>query len=234
MGLGKFFGKIFLKDSGKAAATGGKAAKTLNKWAVLGLGVGALQIDAYVNDRTVVASGIRGAKKFLNVNDNESVATQIARDVVDGVTTEGEFDNTVSDVKNFISGDNGVSSEGTAGNSKSVLGGLFSGLTNGLKNMMSGLFGGVTSFLGNKGLPLVMLLPAMWLMFGRFGWVGKMGGLLLGAFAASSLLGNSQQQQVARQAVPRVGGGTAQERFNEEMKGQQAQVDNEDLYTIKR
>ena len=205
--------------------------------ATLALGTGAYLVGGsrIAGTNAIDFSG-RTVKGVLNFNDEESVATQVGRTAVDFAMGDGEYDKTVKDVKGFVNGfGQGSAAEGQdAGGGKSVIGNLLSGITGGLKNMMSGLFGGVTSFLGNKGLPLVMLLPAMWLMFGRFGWVGKMGGLLLGAFAASSLLGNSQQQQVARQAAPRMGGGTAQERFNEEMKRQQAQMDNEDLYTIKR
>ena len=206
----------------------------------LAIGAGTyLLANSHLTDRNVIDVTGRTIRGVLNFNDEESVASQLGRTVVDNTMGDGEYDKTVNDVKGWFSGSGGSDGEvaeqsaGGVGQGKSLLGGLMSGITGGLKNMMSGLFGGVTNMFSNKSLPLVMLLPALWLMFGRFGWMGKIGGLLLGAFAASSLLDNGQHQQVSRQVAVRQGGGTAQERYDEAMKSQQ-QVDEEDRYTVKR
>ena len=72
-------------------------------------------------------------------------------------------------------------------------GGLFGNLFGGISNLISGLFnGGTGSMLG--------LVAGAFLLFGGFGWMGKIAGALLAALSLGLFSGNNQQQQV--QQVP--------------------------------
>ena len=57
-------------------------------------------------------------------------------------------------------------------------------------NAISNLLGGITS--GGTGMSLAALIPAAFLMFGNFGWMGKIASLFLGSLAMK----NMRQQQV--------------------------------------
>lgn len=72
-------------------------------------------------------------------------------------------------------------------------GGLFDNLFGGISNLIGGLFnGGTGSMLG--------LVAGAFLLFGGFGWMGKIAGALLAALSLGLFSGNNQQQQV--QQVP--------------------------------
>lgn len=57
-------------------------------------------------------------------------------------------------------------------------------------NAISNVLGGLTS--GGTGMSLAALIPAAFLMFGNFGWMGKIASLFLGSLAMK----NMRQQQV--------------------------------------
>ncbi len=71
-------------------------------------------------------------------------------------------------------------------------------------------FGGVSDALssilsGGKGLSIAALIPAFYLMFGHFGWMGKLSSMLLGTLAVKNL--RAQQSSVVRpslNAIPAV------------------------------
>ncbi len=198
--------------------------------AVIGVGVG-----SQITDTNAVDFVMKGGKKVMNFKEDEGVLDQMGRTVTDNVTTEGTYDSTKQGVSNFFSGlfGGGGSGEGAeAGQGGGLASGLFNGIGNGLKNLMGGLMGGVTNMLSGK-LPMLLMLPLAWLAFSKFGWLGKIGGLLLGVFAMSSLLGGSQQQTEGRQVTPQLSEGTAQQRFNEKRE-QQEQQDSEEQYTVHR
>ena len=216
----KFFGGL-IKSHPKSAAILGSA--------------GILYGGATINDTNVFDFGIKSAKKALRFNDHETVLNQVGRTVTDNFTTEGTYDSTKKDVKDFVSGffGGGGSGEGSeAGQGGGLVSGLFNGIGNGIKNLMGGLMGGVTNMLSGK-LPMLLMIPLAWLAFSKFGWLGKIGGLLLGVFAMSSLLNGSQQQTEGRQVSPQLSEGSAQQRFNEKRE-QQEQQDSEELYTVHR
>ena len=75
-------------------------------------------------------------------------------------------------------------------------GGLFGGLSP--FSGISQLAGSILS--GGKGLSLAALIPAAFLMFGNFGWMGKIASLFLGSLAMK----NMRTQQVAsyQQQIP--------------------------------
>ena len=200
--------------------------------AILG-SAGFLYGGATINDTNVFDFGIKSAKKALRFNDDETVLNQVGRTVTDNFTTEGTYDSTKKGVTDFVSGifGGGGSGEGSeAGQGGGLMSGLFNSIGNGIKNLMGGLMGGVTNMLSGK-LPMLLMLPLAWLAFSRFGWLGKIGGLLLGVFAASSLLHGGQQQTDSRQLASRVADGTAQQRFDEK-RSEQAKQDTEEQYTV--
>lgn len=202
---------------------------------------GAVGVGAYshLTGTNAVDAVMKGGKKVLNFNNDENLLDQVGRTVVDNVTTEGQYDETKQDIsdglnsmKNGVGGlFGGGSGDGTeAGQGGGLMSGLFNGIGNGLKNLMGGLMNGVSGMLGGK-LPMLLMLPLAWLAFSKFGWLGKIGGLLLGVFAASSLLHGGQQQTDSRQLASRVADGTAQQRFDEK-RSEQAKQDTEEQYTV--
>jgi len=216
----KYFGGL-IKSHPKSVATLG--------------GAGFLYGGAAINDTNVFDFGIKITKKALRFNDDEAVLNQVGRTVTDNFTTEGTYDSTKKDVKDFVSGffGGGGSGEGSeAGQGGGLVSGLFNGIGNGIKNLMGGLMGGVTNMLSGK-LPMLLMLPLAWLAFSKFGWLGKIGGLLLGVFAMSSLLSGNRQQTEGRQVAPQLSEGTVQQRFNEKRE-QQEQQDSEEQYTVHR
>lgn len=94
----------------------------------------------------------------------------------------------IHDTKEALSGSVG-SIGGSGGNSQG--GGLFSGFS----NLIGGLFGGGT---GN----ILGLVAGAFMLFGGFGWMGKIIGALLSALSLG-LLGNKQQQPIAQQVPVR-------------------------------
>ena len=63
--------------------------------------------------------------------------------------------------------------------------------------MFSGLFNGNSS-----GLGIGTLVAAGFLMFGNFGWLGKIGSVLLAMLGMNMLTGNSSQQTQQVAAAP--------------------------------
>lgn len=71
-------------------------------------------------------------------------------------------------------------------------GGLLGNLFGGVSNLVGGLFnGGTSSMLG--------LVASAFLLFGGFGWMGKIAGALLAALSLGLFSGNNQQQQQLQQ-----------------------------------
>lgn len=224
----------------------GKLRNVAKVWgAVLGkhpivTGVTVVGVGSRLTDTNAVDFVMKGGRKILNFKDDENLVDQVGRSVVDNAVTPGTYDETTESVKNGLSSvKNGLSNifggggsvEGAeAGQGSGLFSGLLGGISNGLKNLMGGLMNGVTGMLGGK-LPMLLALPLAWLAFSRFGWLGKIGGLLLGMFAASSLF-NGQQQSSNHQVAPRVEG-SVQQRFEDRLK-QQSQTDDSEQYTVHR
>ena len=81
----------------------------------------------------------------------------------------------------------------TGGTGTGEGGGLLGNLFGGVGNLFSGLFsGGTGSMLG--------LVAGAFLLFGGFGWMGKIAGILLAALSLGLFKGNSQAQQQVVQA----------------------------------
>lgn len=97
----------------------------------------------------------------------------------------------VKDTKEALTGGVSAVSDG-AGQGGGLLGNLFGGI----KNLVGGLFnGGTGSMLG--------LVAGAFMLFGGFGWMGKIAGALLAALSLGLFSGNNQQQQQVQQAPVR-------------------------------
>ena len=94
----------------------------------------------------------------------------------------------VRDVKNVFTGGDSAGGEGQSG-------GLLGNLFGGIKNLVGGLFGG-----GGTG-SMLGLVAGAFLLFGGFGWMGKIAGALLAALSLGLFGNNSQQQQVQQAPV---------------------------------
>ena len=104
-------------------------------------------------------------------------------------------DGTLDAANKVVNGTNKVLDKARSGGVGGLVGGgqgegLLGNMFGGVSNLLGGLFnGGTGSLLG--------LVAAGFMLFGNFGWMGKMGGLLLAALSLGMFSGN--QQQVAPQ-----------------------------------
>lgn len=121
---------------------------------------------------SAVSKGLDAANKGLDyVNEGLDNAPELIHDTKEALT-------------GGVSGVTGGTGQG---------GGLFGNLFGGISNLIGGLFnGGTGSMLG--------LVAGAFLLFGGFGWMGKIAGALLAALSLGLFSGNNQQQQV--QQVP--------------------------------
>lgn len=156
------------------------------KTAVVGGGMGYLAWENIVNDKPVVRTVADVLVGEENVDKGVELAGQAAEEVGKAIDETGEALHGVKD---------GVRSlNETWGGIGSFLGNLTNG--NGLD-----MFGNFFSNLGKgnvSGLGMLGLVASALLVFGRFGWLGKIGGLLLGMM----LIGNNsriEQKQPAGQ-----------------------------------
>lgn len=137
-------------------------------------GQGILEKGADVMGKTVDAAnkGVTAIDKGLGyVNDGLDKVPEIIRDT-----------------KNALVGDG-------SGEAAGQVAGLSGGLFGGIKNLLGGIFGGggIGSMLG--------LAASVFMFFGSFGWLGKIGGVLLAALSLGLFGGNSRQQTVQQSPV---------------------------------
>lgn len=147
------------------------------KTAVVGGGMGYLAWENIVNDKPVVRTVADVLVGEENVEKGMEIAGQAAEEVGKAIDETGEALHGVKD---------GVRSlNETWGGIGTFLGNLTGG--NGLD-----MFGNFFSNLGKgnvSGLGMLGLVASALLVFGRFGWLGKIGGLLLGMM----LIGNNSR-----------------------------------------
>lgn len=150
------------------------------KTAILAPGIAYAGWNAIVNDKPVVDSAKDYGSTLLDIAVGKERADEIKGDV-------GEAKNTVGQIKDTMT------------ESKSLLGSLNESL-GGIKDFIGSLSGGHTldmlgNFFGNigkgkvSGMSFIGLLAAGMLTFGRFGWMGKIAGAMLGM----SLIGKNSQ-----------------------------------------
>lgn len=180
----------------RTLAGAGQAVKS----ATVGAGVGYVGWQALVNDKPVVRTV---ADVTLGKNTVNAVV-ETTGNAVDAVKR------TIHDV-----GDSTAAVNGTVQQANST----FGGISKFLKNMSGGrgtdMFGNFFTNLTNgnvSGLSIVGLLAAGMMIFGRFGWLGKIGGALL----AMMLIGNhSALTQTRTQIQAKVSSQTEENRTSE-------------------
>lgn len=147
------------------------------KTAVVGGSMGYLAWENIVNDKPVVRTVADVLVGEENVDKGMEIAGQAAEKVEDAVGQAGEA---MQDVKEGVS---------TINQTWSGIGTFLGNLTGG--NGLD-MFGNFFSNLGKgnvSGLGILGLVASALLVFGRFGWLGKIGGLLLGMM----LIGNNSR-----------------------------------------
>ena len=163
------------------------------------------------NPKTTIVGGVAAFAGWQKLtNSDESYGTAVGKTLRKGVDGTGDFShdvvngftgkNTVEDVKDTASNIlTGVKE--TAEEAKGVLGTLGETLR-GISHFLSNLFGGngtnmFSNFLDNlvhgkvSGLSIGALIAASYLIFGRTGLLGKIGGALM----AMMMVGNNSQKQ---------------------------------------
>ncbi len=148
---------------------------TATKSAVVGGSLGYIGWEKLTTDKSVVgivSDAVIGEETTQKIGDTVSGITDGVKDLKDSVS--GLNDNVNSAITSVDSKWNGMSN---------FLQGIFSG--NG-GNMMGNFFGNLAK--GNvSGLSIVGLVVSALLVFGRFGWLGKIAGAVL----AMMMIGNN-------------------------------------------
>ena len=184
------------------------------------------------NPKTALALGIGSYAGWSKLNNpDESYGTAVGKtaraavgeagsfghDAVNGFTGEKTVENVTDSATNVIS-----DVKETASEAKSIVGTLGDTLK-GISNFFGNLFGGngtnmFTNFFNNigqgniSGLGIGALIAAGYLIFGRTGLLGKIGGMLM----AMMMIGNNSQSQTQNLAQAQT-----QQKENEQVQEQQ-------------
>lgn len=184
---------------GRTLQGAGAATKT----AVVGGGMGYLAWEKIANGKPVVQS----TTELMVGEETAEKVGNVVSGTVDGVgKTVNAAGQVIESAGNMLSGANG--STGGLGN---FFQGLFSG--NGL-----GMIGDFFKNIGNgkvSGLGLAGLIGAAFLCFGRFGWLGKIAGAILGMM----VIGNNFN-------INKIMGGQAQQNENPESRSASQQPEH--------
>lgn len=184
MGFGIIKGTV---KGTKAVATGGwrmlGGLGSHTKGALLAYGGWKYMTTGHVPGEQLLNTGVEVVEKAGSAVSKGLDATNKGLDYVNkGLDKMPEL---IHDTKAALTG--GGTSQG---------GGLFGNLFGGISNLIGGLFnGGTGSMLG--------LVASAFLLFGGFGWMGKIAGGLLAALSLGLFGGNSQQQQALQQVPAR-------------------------------
>lgn len=189
------FWDTILKYGGKAVKGAGKAAKNVEKAAVTtgkSVGNAALHPSQTLRGagqavKTATVGGAVGYVGWEKLTTDKSVV-RIVSDAVIGEPATNAIAGTADDVKEL---------KGKAGEAVGAVSGINSkldGVSNFLRGASGGglldMFGGFFRNLGQgnvSGLSIAGLIAAAFLIFGRFGWLGK----IAGAFLGMMLIGNN-------------------------------------------
>lgn len=192
----KIASSIFSKSSEVASTASSIVVKSSKKGA------------EFVKDNPKVSAAAAAAcyAGWKNIGTDDSLGTSVGKSLRDATDGAGGFthdvingftgDNTVEQAKETTqSVVNGISE--TAKEGKDLLGGL-GNMISGLTNMLGSGISMVTNMFSNigagklSGLGIAGLIASAYMIFGRSGILGKIGGVLLGMMLLS---GNSQHQQ---------------------------------------
>ena len=167
------------------------------------------------NPKASAVAAVASYAGWKNLGTNDSFGTSVGKTVREATSGAGNFahdavngftgKNTVENVKEKVSTTVDSISE-TANETKDLLGGLgnivsgFSQMIGNGFNMITGLFSNIGS--GKlSGLGLAGLLASAYLIFGRSGILGKIGGALLGMLMLNGTSQHQQQSQTSSQSV---------------------------------
>ncbi len=112
------------------------------------------------------------------VLDEKRDTGNLGKDIVHQVAYSGGGDETVEKVDDAFSGIKDFLSNPVDG-----IGGIFKNIFGGIGDMAGSIFGGN----GSKLLGIGTLIPALFLTFGRYGFLGKVMGAMLAVFAFSNM-----------------------------------------------
>lgn len=154
--------------------------------------------------KTAAAGGAVGYVAWEKLTTDKSVA-RIVGDAVIGESATDTVAQTADDVRDLK--DKAGEAVDAVNNAASSVDSKFSGISDFFKNMFGGGGGDmIGNFFGNigrgnvSGLSIVGLVAAAFMVFGRFGWMSKIAGALLGMM----IIGNNSR---VSQALPN--GGTS-------------------------
>ena len=164
------------------------------KAVVVGAGAGYLGWEKLTTDKSltrIVGDAVIGSEACDNVSDTVSSVTQLpgkAMDTIDGLTQSVDgATSQMSGIGNFVH-------NMTSGNFLDGIGNFFSNIGNGKVS----------------GMSLLGLVASAFLLFGRFGWFGKIAGAVLGMMILGNNMGASQSQAQQQSEAPQRQQGNAQ------------------------
>ena len=191
---------------------GSKVTSTLWNGGTSVAGAGTKVVTAVAkNPKTTVVTGVAAYAGWDKLtNPNESIGTAVGKTLRDGVEGVGGF---AHDTVNGFTGEKTVEQvrdtatsvvsdlQGAASETKGLLGTIGDSLR-GISSFLGNLFGGnggnmFGNFLNNltsgniSGLGIGALIAASYMIFGRTGLLGKIGGALM----AMMMIGNNSQRQ---------------------------------------
>lgn len=195
----------------KLLTTGGKvlgATKNATKATVRSVGSSVIHPTHTLNNagkavKTATVGGAVGYVGWEKLTTDKSV-TRIVSDAVIGEEATDTIAETASDVKELK--DKAGEAVESMNNAMGDINSKWSGMSKFFRNIFNGngldMFGSFFSNLGKgkvSGLSLAGLVAAAYLIFGRFGWLGKIAGTMLGMMLVGN---NANVSQV-------LGGGTS-------------------------
>lgn len=185
MGAWKSIGRIISYPVLHPQRTLGAMGKTTSR-VVVGGAAGYVGWEKLTTDKSltrIVGDAVIGKEACDTVSDTVSTVTQLpgkAMDTIDGLTQSVDgATNQMSGIGNFVQ-------NMSSGNFLDGIGNFFSNLGNGKVS----------------GMSLLGLVASAFMLFGRFGWFGKIAGALLGMMILGNNMGASQTQARQQAETP--------------------------------
>ena len=185
MGAWKTIGRIVAYPVLHPQRTLGSMGKTTAR-VVVGAGAGYVGWEKLTTDKSltrIVGDAVIGKEACDTVSDTVTTVTQLpgkAMDTIDGLTQSVDgATNQMSGIGNFVQ-------NMSSGNFLDGIGNFFSNIGNGRVS----------------GMSLLGLVASAFMLFGRFGWFGKIAGALLGMMILGNNMGASQTQTQQQSETP--------------------------------
>ena len=180
--------------------------------------------------KTAAVGGAVGYVGWEKLTTDKSV-TRIVSDAVIGSDTTDAIADTVSDVRELKTkaGEAVDAVNGVASNMSGIGNFMHSISTGNVGDMFGNLFSNITS--GKVGgMSLLGLVAAAFMTFGRFGWLSKIAGVLLGMY----IIGNNSRAQQAVNNERQRTNETRQENVAVNRQNQQNQQMDQEAPTVSR